>query len=80
MASPHLQAQLDAAARQKGFKDYSQWSAWQAHQQQMQAAPPPAAAPVAAPPPQQPQNNWLQNLIDQYTPLGGAMKRIRQVL
>lgn len=79
---PGLQAQLDAAARQKGFKDYSQWSAWQAHQQQMMQQPAPTAAPPVPQQQAQPEQprNWLENLIDQYTPLGGAMRKIRNAL
>ena len=80
MADPHMQAQLDHAARQRGFQDYQHYHAWNSQQQQMQQQ---QAAPQAPPQPQQPApppKNWLQNLIDQYTPLGGAMARVKQVL
>lgn len=77
---PSNQAQLDAAARQMGFKNYDQWSAWQAHQQQMAQQPAQPAAPPVQQQPAPQQNNWLQNLIDQYTPLGGAMRKIRNAL
>lgn len=53
MADP-MQAQLDAAARQQGFKNYAQWSAWNARQQEMRGIG------QVAPPAQQ---NWLQQLI-----------------
>lgn len=74
-------AQLDAYAQQLGFKNYSQWSAYNSQQQAMRAPQPQAPAqPTTQPgaPPQQ--TNWLQNLIEQYTPLGGALKKVRSVL
>lgn len=70
MADPHLQAQLDAAARQKGFQNYGQWAAWNARQQEMRGyngvggAPHPQAAPVAHPAAPPPQKNWLQQILD----------------
>lgn len=72
------QAQLDAAAQQMGFKNYAQWSAFNAHQQQMRAAPVAAAPQPAAP--QAPPTNWLQNLIQQYTPLGRMMQPVNRAL
>lgn len=54
MADPRLQAQLDAAARQKGFKDYSQYQAWDRNTRQVVMQ-----GNVEAPP----QTNWLQNLL-----------------
>lgn len=79
MADQYSQAHLDAMANQLGFKDYATWSAFNQHQQAMQNAP---AQQPAQPAPQQPpaQTNWLQNLIQQYTPLGAAMKRVSQAL
>lgn len=75
------QAQLDTAARQMGFKNYQQWSAWQAQQDAMrQQAAPVAAQPAAPAQPQQQPDNWFQNLIDNYTPLGGALRKVRSVL
>lgn len=69
MADPNMQAQLDAAARQKGFQNYAQWAAWNARQQQMrgyngqggaQGQPPARPRPVAPPP----QKNFLQQIMD----------------
>lgn len=75
MTSP---AHLDALAQGMGFKNYDQWAAWNTHQQMMRNPP---VQQAAQPAPQQPApTNWLQNLIQQYTPLGGAMKRIGQML
>lgn len=63
-------AQLDAAARQMGFKDYATWSAYQNQQRMMReranvvgqgttgAVPQQPAAPANAPP-----QNWLQRLL-----------------
>ncbi len=65
MADPHMQARLDTAARQAGFQNYAQWSAWQARQHEMRGPAPviqgatPPARPVAKPPAQ----NWLQQLL-----------------
>ena len=65
------QAQLDAAARQMGFRDYNQWSAWQAQQQRMRG--PAVVAPGTSGQPRVPQpkpapKNWLQQIL---TALGG---------
>lgn len=61
-------AQLDAAARQMGFQNYAQWSAWNARQQEMRGmngTAGPGAQPVkrkpAAPPPQV---NFLQQILN----------------
>ncbi len=51
---PGLQAQLDHAARQKGFKNYAQYAAWERNTRQVVMG---GNAPQAAP------KNWLQNLI-----------------
>lgn len=76
---PLKPAQLDAYAQQLGFKDYSQWAAWNQHQQMMRQPQPQAPAQPVAPAGQPAPTNWLQTLIDQ-TPLGGAMKKIRGVM
>lgn len=77
----HPQAHLDAAAQQIGFRDYATWAAWNAHRQDVLSQnPTDSGAPVAqAPQPQAAPQNWLQNLIQQYTPLGGAMKSAGKV-
>lgn len=75
------QARLDAAARQMGFQNYAQWSAWQARQDAMrQQAAPVAAQPAQPVQPQEPPRNWFQQLIEDYTPLGGAMRKVRKAL
>lgn len=65
MMDPAMQAQLDAAARQKGFKNYAVYSAWAANQARMKGVngsgtagkvPPRKAAPP-------PQKNWLQQIL-----------------
>lgn len=73
------QAHLDALAQKLGYRDYATYSAYQAHQAAMQQGPAPVAGgvPVQQQPPPQ---NWLQTLINNYTPLGGAMARIRKAL
>lgn len=66
MMDPAMQAQLDAAARQKGFKNYAVYSAWAANQARMKGvngngvstAPPRRTAP---PPPKK---NFLQQIYD----------------
>lgn len=71
MADPHMQAQLDAAARQQGFKDYNQWNAWQAAQQRNRGAAQVAPGTTGQPRVPQPQaapKNWLQQIL---TALGG---------
>lgn len=74
------QAHLDALAQKLGYRDYATYSAYQAHQAAMRQAPV-AATPQAVPVQQQaPPQNWLQTLINNYTPLGGAMARIRKAL
>jgi uncharacterized membrane protein YebE (DUF533 family) len=73
------QAHLDALAQKLGYRDYATYSAYQAHQAAMQQGPAPSAAPQPAQP-QAPPQNWLQTLINNYTPLGGAMARIRKAL
>lgn len=69
MADPNMQAQLDAAARQKGFQNYAQWAAWNARQQAMKgyngqggvSGQQPRPRPAAPPPPQK---NFLQQIMD----------------
>lgn len=58
------QAELDAAARQKGFKNYAQYQAWDAHTRQVVLNGNPS---TGAPP-----GNWLQNLMEKI-PLHPAM-------
>lgn len=75
------QAELDRLAKAQGFRDFATFQAYQAHQRMMMQGPVPGQAPVAAQPqPAAPPTNWLQNLINNYTPLGGAMARIRKAL
>lgn len=59
------QAHLDAAARQLGFHNYAQWSAYQQHRQNdVLGGNPPVGTPGEAGAPQQPAgNNWLQTLL-----------------
>lgn len=49
-------AQLDAAARQQGFKNYEQWAAWDRNTRQVVLQGNPAVA--------QPPKNWLQSLLE----------------
>lgn len=73
---------LDQAARAQGFRDFATYQAYQAHQRQLIGSQAPAAVPAQPHPaqPQQPPQNWLQRLISNYTPLGGAMARVRKAL
>lgn len=51
--APYSQAQLDAAAREKGFPSYAAWAAWdQKYRQPIREEVAPAAP-----------TNWLQNLV-----------------
>ncbi len=66
MMDPAMQAQLDAAARQKGFKNYALYSAWAANQARMRGhngtggvTPTPRKT---VPPP--PKRNFLQQIYD----------------
>lgn len=71
---------LDALAQQQGFKNYEQWSAWNAQQQArrlnngINGTPYNTGAQPAQP------ENWLQHLINNYTPLGLVAKRLNDVL
>lgn len=65
MMDPKMQAQLDAAARQRGFKDYAQFSAWSQRQAEMGPQGQTGRVPPRpAPQQQQPQVNWLQKLLN----------------
>lgn len=70
---------LDQAARAQGFRDFATYQAYQAQQQAMRTAPP-AAQPAQPVQPQEPPRNWFQQLIEDYTPLGGAMRKVRKAL
>lgn len=79
----HSQAHLDALARQMGFRDYNTYSAYQQQQAMMRGpAPTGIANPdgAGAAPGQAPPANWLQTLINKYTPLGYVNKRLQDVL
>lgn len=73
------QAHLDALAQRLGYRDYATYAAYQAHQQAarlnngLNGTPGPAQ-------PQQAPVNWLQTLINKYTPLGAVANRLNQVL
>lgn len=74
MATPAL----DRAARQMGYKNYAQYAAFQARQEAMRQAP-----VTPAPRPRQPApepKNWLQSLVENYTPLGAATKKVKKAI
>jgi hypothetical protein len=55
----YSQAHLDALAQQQGFKDFAQWSAWNAQRQRtVLSGNPTVDTPGGAPP-----QNWLQHLL-----------------
>jgi len=78
--SSYTPAQLDAMARQAGFRSYAEWQAYRQQQQrqqqqrQMQSAQP---APQAQPEPQQ---NWLQQLMGDWYPLASPAQKARKAM
>lgn len=75
---PRMQAQLDQAARQRGFKDYAQYSAWSARQAEMQGNPQVQAGP--APQQQAAPQNWLQQLLGAVNPMNYVANRVNPAL
>lgn len=72
------QAHLDALAQKLGYRDYATYSAYQAHQQAARLNN--GINGTGAPQAQQAPTNWLQTLINKYTPLGAVANRLNQVL
>lgn len=73
----YSQGQMDALARQQGFKNYEQWAAWNRNTRQvvMQGNPATGQAP----------KNWLQRLLERIPghptqTLGYTNKRMGEAL
>lgn len=85
MTGQPSQAHLDVLARQMGFHDYATYSAYQQHQTARRldngiqgtgystGTQQPSQQPAAP-------TNWLQSLIQNYTPLGYVAKRFGQAV
>jgi len=75
---------LDAMARQMGFKNAAQWQAWLAARKQTQNASTSQTRPTPKPAPQQPQSqgvvaDFINNVMG-WHPLWGVDNRLKQAL
>lgn len=75
-----IQAQLDLAARQKGFQNYAQYQAWDAHRQDVLHGPTGTAPAPQASPQQEAPTNWLQTLLGGLNPLNWSAHHVTSAL
>lgn len=78
--SSYTPAQLDAMARQAGFRSYAEWQAYRQQQQRQQQQRQMQSAQPALQAQPEPQQNWLQQLMGDWYPLSWGAQPARKAM